>query len=112
MTTVSIPRNVNPQQVVDALRDGLDPRYEVQAGMRMPRAPFGTPRPGNPELIMVTSSPMVRAQVTVVPRAGRTDLRISPGGVLGDLLMNTLGVARTIRQVLLNAPTLNASGPR
>jgi hypothetical protein len=36
---------------------------------------------------------MVRAQVTVIRRADHTDIRITPGGVAGDLLMNTLGIA-------------------
>jgi hypothetical protein len=109
MSTVSIPRDVTSQEVVKALRNGLDPRYEVQPGMRMPRAPFGTPRPSSPELIMVAAGPMVRAQVTVVPGTGGTELQITPGGVLGDLLMNTFGVAREVRRALLDAPELRAS---
>ncbi len=108
MSTVTVPRNVTSQEVVEALRDGLDPRYEVLAGMKMPRSPvFGRPRLSEPELILVTASPMVRAQVRITPRAGRTDLQITPGGVLGDLLMNTLGIAREVRKALLNAPSLD-----
>ena len=37
---------------------------------------------------------MVRAQVTIIRRADRTDIRITPGGVAGDLLINTFGIAR------------------
>jgi hypothetical protein len=111
MSTVTVPREVTSQEVVDALRNNLDPRYDVLPGMRMPQAPFGIPRPGAPELILVSLRPMVRAQVTVTRRGGQTDLRISPGGLLGDLLMNTLGIARKVRQALLTAPSLNASGP-
>ncbi len=108
MSTVAVPRDVTSKEVLEALRSGLDPRYEVLPGMRMPRSPlFGRPRPSEPELIMVTAGPMVRAQVRIIPRAGRTDLRITPGGVLGDLLMNTLGVAREVRQALLDAPSLD-----
>jgi hypothetical protein len=106
MPTVTVPRDVTSQEVVVALRDGLDSRYEVQPGTQMPRSPLGKPRPDVPELIMVSAGPMVRAQVRIIPRPGRTDLRITPGGVLGDLIMNTLGVARQIRHTLLNAPTL------
>lgn len=107
MPTVTVPRNVTSQEVVEALRNGLDPRYEVLPGMQMPRSPLlGRPRPSEPELILVTANPMVRAQVRIIPRAGRTDLRITPAGVLGDLLMNTLGIAREVRQALLNAPSL------
>jgi len=109
MSTVTVPRDVTSQEVVEALRRSLDPRYEVLPGMRMPRSPlFGQPRPGDPGLILVTAGAMVRAQVTVIPRAGGTDLRISPAGVLGDLLMNTLGIARDVRQALLDAPSLAA----
>ena len=108
MPTVTVPRNVTSQEVVEALRNGLDPRYEVLPGMQMPRSPLlGRPRPSEPELILVTANPMVRAQVRIIPRAGRTDLRITPAGVLGDLLMNTLGIAREVRQALLNAPSLD-----
>jgi hypothetical protein len=111
MSTITVPKDVTSQEVVEALRNGLDPRYEVLSGMRMPRAPFATPQPGAPELIMVTAGPMVRAQVKIVARAEGTDLQITPGGLLGDLVMNTLGVARQVRQALLHAPTLNATKP-
>jgi hypothetical protein len=107
MSTVTVPRDVASQEVVEALRNGLDPSYEVLPGMRMPRTPLsGSPRPSGPELIMVAAGPMVRAQVRIIARAGRTDLRITPGGVLGDLLMNTFGIAREVRKVLLRAPSL------
>lgn len=113
MSTVTVPRDVTSNEVVEALRDGLDPRYEVLPGTLMPRSPFfGAPRPSGPELIMVTAGPMVRAQVRVVPGPGRTELRITPGGVLGDLLMNALGVARQVRQALINAPGLDVRHSR
>jgi hypothetical protein len=88
------------------LRDGLDDRFEVLPGMRMTRIPAGSPHAASPDEIMVGKgpTPMVRAQVTVIRRAGHTDIRITPGGLAGDLLMNTLGIARTVRHVLLNAP--------
>ena len=109
MPTVTIPRDVTSQEVVEALRNGLDPRYEVLPGTHMPRTPLlGKPRPSEPGEIMVAASPMVRAQVRIIPRAGRTDLRITPAGVLGDLVMNTVGIAREVRQALLDAPSLEA----
>jgi hypothetical protein len=113
MSTVTVPRDVTSKEVVEALRNGLDARYEVLPGMKMPRSPlFGRPRPSEPELILVTSGPMVRAQVRLIPGAGRTDLQITPAGLLGDLLMNTLGIAREVRQALLNAPSLDARSER
>jgi hypothetical protein len=112
MSTVTVPKNVTSEEVVAALRNGLDGRYQVQPGMRMRRSPlFGKPRPAAPELIVVTGGTMTQAQVTVIPRAGHTDLQVTPGGILGDLVMNTLGVAREVRQALLNDATLNASAP-
>lgn len=108
MPTVTVPREVTSDEVVKALRDGLNPSYEVQPGTKMPRSPFfGRPRPAGPELIMVSSGMMTRAQVTVVPRPGGTDLKVTPGGVLSDLLMNTLGIARRVREVLQSDPALN-----
>jgi hypothetical protein len=108
MSTVTVPKDVTSQEVVEALRSNLDPRYEVLPGMRMRRSPlFGGPQPAEPELIVVTGGPMVQAQVRIMPRAGRTDLQITPGGILGDLLMNTVGIAREVRQALLNAPSFD-----
>lgn len=72
----------------------------------MTRIPLGSPRAAGADEIVVGKgpSPMVRAQVTIIRRTGHTDIRITPGGVAGDLLMNTLGIARKIRRVLLDAP--------
>ncbi len=110
MSTITVPAgDVTTEQVVEALRTGLDPRYEVQPGMRMPRSPlFGRPRPDQPDVILVAASPLVRAQVTIVHRPGHADIRITPAGLAGDLVMNTFGVARKVRQALLDAPGLHA----
>lgn len=72
----------------------------------MTRIPLGSPRAAGADEIVVGKgpSPMVRAQVTIIRRTGHTDIRITPGGVAGDLLMNTVGIARKIRRVLLDAP--------
>ncbi len=107
MPTVTIPRtDITSEQIGAALRDGLDDRYDVFPGMRMTRLPIGSPRAADPDEIVVGKgpSPMVRAQVTIIRRADHTDIRITPGGVAGDLLMNTFGIARKIRHVLLDAP--------
>lgn len=113
MSSVTVPGAVTSQEVVEALRDQLGPRYEVLPGMKMPRSPlFGRPRPSEPEQILVTAGPMVRAQVRIIPRDGHTNLQITPAGLLGDRLMNTLGIAREVRQALLNAPSLDVRGER
>lgn len=47
----------------------------------------------------------------IISRSGHTDLRTTPGGVLGDLLMNARGIARTVDRVQRDAPTLDAGSP-
>jgi hypothetical protein len=67
---------------------------------------------GCPASHSAVSSPLIPtrscAQVTVIRRADRTDIRITPGGVAGDLLMNTFGIARLVRRVLLDAPGIGS----
>jgi hypothetical protein len=107
MSTITVRRrDVTTEEVTDALRAGLDPRYEVVPGMRMPRVPLlGTPRPDRPELILISSSAMARAQVKIIRHSGRTDIRVTPGG----LLINTIGIAAKVRRVLRDARDLTSS---
>jgi pimeloyl-ACP methyl ester carboxylesterase len=110
MPTITIPRtDITTQQISAALRAGLDSRYDVLPGMRMTRIPAGSPQAAGADEIMVGKgpTPMVRAQVTIIRRADHTDIRITPGGVAGDLLMNAFGIARKIRRVLLDAPGIS-----
>ncbi|WP_158894166.1 hypothetical protein [Amycolatopsis anabasis] len=100
---------VTSEQLVEALRAGLDPRYEVQPGKRMPSSAFGNPRSDQSDVILVESSPMVRAQVTLVYQAEHAVVRITPGGLLGNRLINTFGIARKIKQVLRGTPGIGAS---
>ncbi len=108
MSTMTIPSDVTSQQVVEALREGLDSRYDVTPGMQIHKSPLRKPRPSAPGMIMVSAGAMARAQVTITPRSGRTDVRITPGGVLGSRLVNSIGIVREIRQALLSAPNLDA----
>jgi hypothetical protein len=107
MSTITVRRHdVTAEEVTDALRAGLDPRYEVAPGMRMPRVPLlGKPRPDRPELILVSSSAMVGAQVRIIRHSGQTDIRVTPGG----LFINTIGIASKVRRVLRDAPDLTTS---
>ena len=107
MSTITVRRHdVTADEVTDALRSGLDPRYDVVPGMRMPRVPLvGSPRPDRPELILVSANAMTRAQVRVIRHSGQTDIRVTPGG----LLINTIGMAAKVRRVLRDAPDLGAS---
>jgi hypothetical protein len=107
MSTITIRRHdVTAEEVTDALRAGLDPRYDVTPGMRMPPAPLlGAPRPDRPELILVSSGAIARAQVRIVRHSGQTDIRVTPGG----LLINTIGIAAKVRRVLRDARDLTPS---
>ena len=108
MATIRVHRaDVTSEEVTEALRTGLEHGYEGQPGMRMPRTPLiGSPQPDRPELILVSSGRMARAQVRIIRHSGMTDIRVTPGGVLADLLMNALGIAPKIRRVLREAPGL------
>jgi len=107
MSTITVRRHdVTSEEVIDALRAGLDARYDVVPGMRMPLVPLvGSPRPDRPELILVSSSSMVRAQVRIIRHSGQTDIRVTPGG----LVINTLGIAAKVRRVLRDARDLRPS---
>ncbi len=111
MYTIVVPRSdLRTDEVVEALRDGLGPGYNVLPGMRQTRAPFSEPVPGSPETIVVGigSNRVQRAQVTIVQGAGRSEIHISPGGLISDLVLNTLVIARKIHRVLAHAPALRA----
>jgi hypothetical protein len=103
MPKITVPRaNLTTDEVVAVLRDGLGPRYNVLPGMAIGRTILQDPRKGQPNMIVVGTGEnrIVKAQVTITPLDGQTQLRISPGGVTWDLVFNTVGVARRIRGVL------------
>lgn len=111
MYTIVVPRpDLRIDEVVEALRDGLGPGYNVLPGMRQTRAAFSEPVPGSADTIVVGtgSNRVQRAQVTVVHRSRRSEIHISPGGLVSDLLLNTVVIARKIRRVLAGAPGLGA----
>jgi hypothetical protein len=106
MPTVTVPRaELTTEEVVAVLRNGLGAGYNVLPGMAMGRLVFQAPRQGQPNTIVVGSGDnrVVKAQVTITPRGGETELRISPGGITWDFLLNTFGVARQARAVLLTS---------
>ncbi len=112
MFTVTVPRaDVTSHEVAEALRDGLDPQYNVEPGERMTRNPFGHPHPDESDAILVGkgSNTVIRAEVNIVRHSDHTELRIRPGGLLGQLVLNTFGLAPKIRRVLRDASSLKAS---
>ena len=94
-----------------ALRAGLGPHYRVVPAMRMPQACLFAAEPNqNPDTILVSigssrlSNRFFRAQVTLTRPPGQTVIRIRPGGTSSEFPINSLGIARKIRQVLASAP--------
>jgi hypothetical protein len=111
MSTVTVPReDLTTEEVVTVLRDGLGADYNVLPGMAIGQAAFQGPREGRPNTIVVGTGAnrLVKAQVTITRRGGQSQLRISPGGISWDLALNTFGVARKVRGVLANSPSLSA----
>lgn len=93
MSTITVPSaDVTSEEISGALRNGLGPRYNVVPGMRMTRISFFKPRPDQPDAILVSirSDRVWRAQVRIIRRSGHTDIRVSPGGVAGPLLVNAV----------------------
>ena len=76
----------------------------------MGRTMYQAPHEGQPNAIVVGTGEnrIVKAQVTITPRGGQTELRISPGGISWDWVLNTFGVARKVQRVLTSSPSLSA----
>jgi hypothetical protein len=111
MPTVTVPRaDLTTEEVVSALRDGLGEGYNVLPGKAMGRTMYQAEHEGQPNEIVVGTGQnrIVKAQVTITPRGGQTELRISPGGISWDWVLNTFGVARKVQRVLTSSPTLSA----
>jgi hypothetical protein len=111
LSTITVPRTgLTAETVAAALRDGLGDRYNILPGMAMGRTMIQAPRKGRPNMIVVGTGEnlVVKAQVTIVAQDGHTELRVSPGGITLDLVLNSLGVARKVRRVLKNSPGLAA----
>jgi hypothetical protein len=114
MATVTIARSdVTSEEVVDALRQGLGPRYHVVPGTGISTNPVTSPGPDQPDTILVAtgSNRVFRAEVVIARRSGQTLIEVRPGGLPGMWpgglkLVNRLWVARKAHQVLRAAPGL------
>jgi hypothetical protein len=109
MRTITIPRDdVTTEEVSEALRQRLGPRYKVLPGMGMNLNPFGKPRPDHADMIVIGtgSTRLFRAQVRISHGAGETILHLSPGGLSWPRVTNAFWIARKVRQALLTAPGL------
>jgi hypothetical protein len=111
-STITVPRSgVTTEEVSEVLRQRLGPRYRVVSGKGMNWNPVGSPRPDQPGKIVVGigSTRLFRAQVTVSPHSGQTELHVLAGGIsLPVRLSNRLWIADKVRRVLQTAPTLNS----
>jgi hypothetical protein len=110
MFTITAPRTaVTAEEVADAPRQGLDPRYNVLPGVGVNWNPVGNTRANHPDSVVAGtgSSRVFRAQARISRRPGETILHLSPGGVsLPPRLINRFWIARTVLQVLRAAPSL------
>jgi hypothetical protein len=110
MSTVTVSRtDLTTEEVVTVLRTGLGVGYNVLPGMTIRQLAFRGPKQGQANMIVVGTGDnrIVKAQVTITTRDGQTKLRIRPGGVTMTLVSNTFGVAREIRRILANSPSLS-----
>ncbi len=111
MPTVTVPRaDLSTEEVAAILRDGLGADYNILPGMTIGQLAFQGPHEGPPNTILVGTGDnrIEKAQVTITPRGGQTELRIRPGGVTLTLVTNTFGIVRKIREVLASSPSLSA----
>jgi len=111
MPTVTVPRaDVTPEEVVLALRDGLGDEYNVLPGKAMGRTMYQAEHEGQPNTIVVGTGEnrVIKAQVTIIPRDGQTELRIRAGGLTLDWITNCFGIARKVQRVLASSPSLSA----
>jgi hypothetical protein len=110
MSTVTVSRaDLTTDEVVTVLRNGLRADYNVLPEMAIGRLAFQGWKQGQPNTIAVGigDGRLIKAQVTIIPQGGQTELRIRPGGVTIDRLVNTFGIAREVRRALANSPSLS-----
>jgi len=111
MPTVAVSRSdLTTEEVATVLRDGLGADYNVLPGMAIGQIAFQATKKGRSNTIVVGTGDnrLVKAQVTIIPRGGQTELPIRPGGITLCLLINTFGVARKVAEVLASSPNLPA----
>jgi hypothetical protein len=110
MSTITVPRvDVTTDEVSEALRQGLGPKYKVLPGVGMNWNPVGKPRPDHPDMITVGTAPsrLFRAEVKISRRPGETVLHVIAGGI-GPLprLVNRFWIVEKVRRALQAAPGL------
>ena len=110
MSTITVQRSdVTSEEVAEALRQGLGPRYHVLSGTKI----NASPEPDQPDAILVGtgSNRVFRAEVAISRHSGQTFIHVNPGGLPGTWpgavkLVNRLWIARKAHQVLQAASGL------
>jgi len=107
MPTLTISRSdVTVEEISEALRHGLGPKYTVLPGMGMNWNPVGGPRPDHPDMITVGATPtrLFRTEVKVSQQPGATTVHVIAGGI-GPLprLVNRFWIAEKVSRVLQTA---------
>ena len=103
MPTITTPQpDLTSDQLAKILRTGLGSRYNVLTGMRTSRRPLAKPEPGTPDTILVGtgSNRLFNAQLTIVRDSRQSQVRISPGGMGWETIVNSLRIARKVHRVL------------
>ena len=108
MPAVTVPRTDLSTEEMVTYCNGLGADYNVLPGMTMGQLPFQGPCEGRPDMIVVGTGDnrRVKAQVAIASPGGQTKLRIHPSGITVTLVLNTFGIARTVREVLASRPRL------
>jgi hypothetical protein len=102
-TIVVLRSDVTTQEVADVLRHQLDSQHHVLADTALNWNPFGNPRPGHPDTLVVGkgSNRLFRAQVKISREPSGTRLEVHPGGI-GPVprLANRFGIGKSVTEAL------------
>jgi len=110
MSTVTVPRpNITVEEVSAVLRNELGSRYGVTPSMTSRGLAKEVPSDANS--LLVSGSWFQRANVRIIPCPDRTEIDVSPGATYPGLirLIDRIGIARKVHQILEHAPELAGS---
>jgi hypothetical protein len=107
MAVVTVTRpDVSVEEVSQALRRGLGPKYKISPGTALNLGHLANPHSGQIDTILVTRRPghLFRADLAISRKSDRTDLHVRAGGLTAPIkLANVLWVERKVRRVLCAA---------
>jgi len=110
MPTISVPRpNVTVEEVSNILRDKLGSRYQITPSVT--GKGFFKEVPDDANTMLVKGNRLERANLRVDSGAHNTEIHVSPGATYPGLirLIDRIGMARRVRQILENATELAGS---